>query len=110
MVPLTVPGVACSISTSPTDNSVRNKVPTPVTFLLPLEKVTVPVRFWIQLAAVFQLAAPVTRFVTVAAGASVDEKRPIAQTQKPSLRAVFIKNETDVPTPLSRRMWFVGAT
>ena len=36
--------------------------------------VTMPVRFWIQVEAVFQFAAPVTRVVTVAAVAS-DPKR-----------------------------------
>ena len=67
-----------------------NEVPTPVTFLLPLVKVTVPVRFWIQVAAVFQFAAPVTRFVTVAADASVVTTKPMAMTRD-SLKAIFNK-------------------
>jgi len=52
---------------SPACSSVLNKVPEPVTVALPLIKVTVPVRSCIQVLAVFQLAAPVTRVLTVAA-------------------------------------------
>ena len=65
-----------------------NDVPTPVTFLLALVKVTVPVRFWIQVAAVFQFAAPVTRLVTVAADVFMASRKPTEKMHRYSLRVI----------------------
>ena len=64
MVPRTVAGLPWSISTSPTWSSVVNAVPVPVTLMLPFVNVTVPVRAWIQVDAVFQLTLPVALLMT----------------------------------------------
>jgi hypothetical protein len=57
-------------------------------------------------AAVFQLAAPVTRFVTVAAYVCEDEKNPMAKMQRESLRTGFNKEARDAIRSPLREMSF----
>jgi hypothetical protein len=63
-LPRRVPGVAWSMSESPTCSSVVKSVPVPVTAVFPFVNETVPVLYCIQVDALFQFAEPVTRFVT----------------------------------------------
>ncbi len=68
-------GDDCSTNISPGDSSVSNAVPVPVTIGLPVLAVIVPVRCWIQVEMLLQLAAPVTRVVTTSANTSHPTKR-----------------------------------